>query len=155
MSNASVAEHARGAEDDEEQAEHEADQVEHEAVRGDDAAKGRTPGEKQGAADEGDPRQPAWRDSALDEEEPGCDQEDAPEGVADAVERERKQVQRVREAVVVVRGVRRELLFEQTVASDVLTACRAICSTAPISTKEWRARGRWVTPRRRSCSLAR
>ena len=60
VSNASVAEDDRGAEEDEEQAEHEADQVEHEAVRADDAAKVEHPEKKQGAADEGDPRQPAW-----------------------------------------------------------------------------------------------
>jgi len=39
VTKASVPEHDRAAEDDEEQKEHEADQVEHEAVRADDAAK--------------------------------------------------------------------------------------------------------------------
>jgi hypothetical protein len=55
----------------------------------------------------------------VDDKEPRCDQEDTPERVSDAVERERKQVQGVGQAWIVLRAVRRELPSEQSVDSDV------------------------------------
>src|SRR3954452_24102872 len=90
-----VPDRERAAEEDEEQEEHEADQVEHEAVGADDAAEAEALQEQQGAAADGDPREPARQDSALDHKDASRDQKDAAEHVSDAVERERQQIQRV------------------------------------------------------------
>ena len=54
-----------------------------------------------------------------DDKQPRRDQEDAPEDVSHAVERERKQIKRVRQALIVQGGICRDLPSEQTVDSDV------------------------------------
>src|SRR5438128_10741442 len=85
-SRSSIPDRGRAAEEDEEQEEHEADQVEHEAVGADDAAEPEALQEQQGAADDGDPREPARQDSALADKDAGRDQKDAAEHVSHAVE---------------------------------------------------------------------